>query len=308
MATPNLQIFRSDSTAVEVGTLLNPIDFGICNAGEKTQLSYDCLLFNDKDGSIGSDDAYNISLSLDRMDLSSSFVSDGTASQSITLSIIPILEETIVVGTETWSRVESFTGQSQYAKVYTLDYSTGVLMFGDGVQGAIPTNGVTVLITYTPDTSEYGKDIDQDLWFSIKSSGVISSNKTVSLEAATKISNSQVTVVHYNTIVSVTGVWDNALKTGTNYYTGGTFNPNTGYISLGTNITVATPYVEYVYTVRDDAEAGDTVVSSIDKKNLLGRLPSQNAKRLQLFLTVPADANTLGGVAAKIYLKAEYDF
>lgn len=308
MAAPNLQIFRSDSTAVEVGTLINPIDFGVCTAGVKTQLSYDCLLFNDKDGSLGSEDVFNIELSLDRMDLVTSFTSNGAASQTITLPVVPILDETILVGTAVWTRVTNFSSSSQYATVYTLDYTTGVLTFGDGIQGSIPSNGLVVTITFTPDTNEYGKEIDQDLWFSIKSFGVVTYNKTVLLELATKISNAQVSVVHYNTIVSITGVWDNPSKTGTNYYTGGSFSPTTGYINLGTAITATTPYVEYVYTVYDDADAADTVVTAIDKKTLVGRIPSRNAKRLQLFLNVPATASTLGGVATKIYLKAEYDF
>lgn len=37
-----------------------------------------------------------------------------------------------------WTEVEDFTGSGPTSKVYTLDYSTGLVTFGDGFKGAIP--------------------------------------------------------------------------------------------------------------------------------------------------------------------------
>ncbi len=50
MPSPNLQMFRSDTPTVEVGTEAYPIDFGICYGGVATNLPYDILLYNDKGG------------------------------------------------------------------------------------------------------------------------------------------------------------------------------------------------------------------------------------------------------------------
>jgi len=37
-----------------------------------------------------------------------------------------------------WTQVEDFAGSDRISKVYTLDYSTGIVAFGDGVNGKIP--------------------------------------------------------------------------------------------------------------------------------------------------------------------------
>jgi predicted phage baseplate assembly protein len=37
-----------------------------------------------------------------------------------------------------WTQVEDFSGYDRNSKVYTLDYSTGIVSFGDGVNGKIP--------------------------------------------------------------------------------------------------------------------------------------------------------------------------
>lgn len=308
MASPNLQMFRSDNTSIEVGTYLNPIDFGICKAGEKVQLEYDCLLFNDKTGVDSSEDASNIEISLDRMDLTVEIISDGSVSQYYTLPKIPIIDGTVLVNSELWTRVESFSGQSPTAKVYTLNYTTGELSFGDDIQGAVPPNGQTIEITYTPDSPEYGKFLDEGLWFSVMSNGVVSSAKTVSVELASKISNTQVQLRKYPTVVSVVGVWDNILKTGVNYYTGGSFNPNTGYVTLGTDFEGTEPYIEYSYAVCDDGNLADTTISSVYSKKLEGHIPSRNAKRLRFFLSIPADVDTLGGISVKVYVKVNYTY
>ena len=66
MANPNLEMWRSD-TLVEVGTAVVPIDFGLCDAGDETLLAYDILLYNDKTGVLGSEDAKSIEIELLRM-------------------------------------------------------------------------------------------------------------------------------------------------------------------------------------------------------------------------------------------------
>ena len=56
--------------------------------------------------------------------------------------------ETIYVNGTAWTRVSSFAGQSSSAKVYTFDYNTGKITFGDGVHGAIPAKGAAVRMDY----------------------------------------------------------------------------------------------------------------------------------------------------------------
>lgn len=47
-------------------------------------------------------------------------------------------------------------------------------------------------------------------------------------------------------LLNVVGVWDNAAGTGTNYFTGGTFDPSSGVVTLGTPLAAAGPvYVTY---------------------------------------------------------------
>ena len=54
----------------------------------------------------------------------------------------PILSGTIAVddgnGYAAWTKVDDFDGYAAMSQVYTLDYATGLVTFGDGIQGAIP--------------------------------------------------------------------------------------------------------------------------------------------------------------------------
>ncbi len=71
--------------------------------------------------------------------------SDGSPNQTFTLVNTPVLAGTLQLqvnetGTdfEPWTEVTDFLGSDSNAQVYVLDRSTGVIRFGDGVQGAIP--------------------------------------------------------------------------------------------------------------------------------------------------------------------------
>jgi predicted phage baseplate assembly protein len=76
--------------------------------------------------------------------------SNGMPNQTFQISNYPVLPKDASVagivtvdegdgsGPTLWSEVDSFAGSDRNAKVYTLDYSTGIVAFGDGVNGKIP--------------------------------------------------------------------------------------------------------------------------------------------------------------------------
>ena len=257
MPNPELKMYRSDTPTVEVGTSGNPIDFGFCTAGQTTPLAYDILLWNDKGGSIGSDDAKDLEIELIRFSTSQDWTSDGSVSQSFTVSYIPVVSDIDVIvtvaGTE-WTEVSGLGGFGPTDEVYTFNYTTGELSFGDGVNGKIPPNSDTIEITYTPDTNIFGKLIYNNQWVSIKSDGTIQNEIHIGSgtpEESTKIDNNTVQVLHYPELTAVVGVWDNVGKSGTNYYTSGSYDSNTGRITLGTPITTSSTYTEYKYQIKD---------------------------------------------------------
>lgn len=308
MADPNLQMFRSDTPTVEIGTVGNPIDFGFCPAGETTQLSYDIILWNDKAAALGSNDAYDIYVELLQLTATESWVSDGSPSQVFNSTYSPVVSgsEELLVNGEEWVRVDSLIGWAQ-KKVFLLDYETGEVTFGDNVNGAIPPSSASIAMTYTPDTNVFGKLVFTDQWITFQSSGVVENDVHVDIELSTKIDNDTIEVLHYPKLSDVTGVWDNISKTGTNYYTGGSFSADTGRITLGTPLTGVNPYVEYDYCIKDDNEAEGTALGNGDDPHgPLYRIPQNNAKRIQLAVTVPATADTEGGVYIKTVLRFLY--
>ena len=307
MANPNLQMFRSDTPTVEIGTVGNPIDLGFCLAGVDTILPYDIILWNDKGDVLDSDDAYNIYVELLRLDVSQSWVSTGLDNQTFTLTYIPLVSDlqAVVVDDSEWTRVTNLVGQEQNT-VYTLDYITGVLTFGDNINGKIPPVGTTIAIDYTPDLNTYSKLVYSDQWLSVQSSGVVENVLSVSIELSTKLDNSTVEVIHFPYLESVVGVWDNIGKTGTNYYTGGSFDSHTGRILLGTSLTTPDPYVEYYYRIKDDNEGGYTLLGNGERHGPLYRIPRNNAKRLQVKVSVPSTASTEGGAYIKALLRVLY--
>ena len=313
MADPNLKMYRSDSLA-EIGTEGNPIDFGLCNAGENTTLPYDILLYNDKDGTLESFMARELQIELLRLIVTETWDSDGSPSQEFTMAYIPvstgyIVEEEVTIDEVQWRRVSEFTGLGATELVYTFDYASGLLTFGNNINGKIPPNSSTIKIRYTPDLNSHGKTIYIDQWISMKSAGTIANEVDVDLEESIKINNDTVEVINYPDVTSVTGVWDNPEKTGTNYYTGGSFDHISGRIDLGTSLPdESTPYTEYSYQIKDDNESTYTSLGNEVIKVLQNPIPYNNAKKLQLKVTIPSDASTEGGVYLKVILRVYYKF
>jgi len=315
MANPSIKMYRSD-TLVEVGTAGNPIDFGLCDAGEDTDLSYQVLLYNDKGDVLGSEDAKNIRIQLLKLYVVRDETSDGSASQTYTMAHIPVLEDSdfeieVLVDDEEWSEVASFSGLGSDDEVFTFNYTTGVITFGNGSEGKIPPNGVTIQITYTPDLNTYGKDIYDNQWISVKSDGVVANEVHIGSstpEEATKIDNDNVQVLHYPKVTEVVGVWDNASKIGTNYYTGGSFDEDTGILTLGSSLCASTPYVEYKYEIKDDEESAYTLLGNDVTHTFDNRIPKDNAKKLYLRATVPSTADTEGGSYLKAIFRVLYQY
>jgi hypothetical protein len=313
MSVPKIEMYRSDTLA-EVGTLANPIDFGLCTAGEDTDLEYQILLYNDKGDVEDSSDAKSIQIQLLKLYVTQEETSDGTGSQAFTLSYIPVLEDTsfeieVLVDEVEWRKVASFSGLGSTDTGYTFNYTTGVITFGNGSEGKIPTNLADIKITYVPNLNTYGKDIYDNQWISVKSDGVTANEIHIgdtTPEEATKLTDDTVQVLHYPIVTEIVGVWDNDSKTGTNYYTGGSFDADTGVITLGSSMVATTPYVEYKYQIKDDEESvytslGDDVTHEFDNP-----IPKNNAKRLYLRATVPVDASTESGAYLKCVLRILY--
>ncbi|NIK71907.1 LamG-like jellyroll fold domain-containing protein [Paenibacillus sp. BK720] len=57
--------------------------------------------------------------------------------------------DTLYVAGAPWTRVTSFAGYGPSDQVYQIDYNTGRITFGDGMNGQIPPAGATVTITYS---------------------------------------------------------------------------------------------------------------------------------------------------------------
>jgi len=307
MVDPNLQMFRSDTPTVEVGTLLNPIDFGFCLAGAITDLPYDIILWNDKEESLGSNDAYNIYIQLLRLETSEIWISSGAGNQTFTTTYFPIVidSQEVIVDGEAWSRVDSLMGYDQKS-VYTINYTTGLITFGDNVNGKIPPTSVEIVITYTPDTNVFGKTLYSDQWLSLQSSGVVENVIDVDIELSTKIDDSTIEILHFPSLYDVVGVWDNISKTGINYYTGGSFDISSGRILLGTPLTSSDPYVEYSYKIKDDNEGAYTSLGNSVSHGALYRIPRNNAKRIKLRIETPSTTNTEGGAYIRVVLRVLY--
>jgi predicted phage baseplate assembly protein len=71
--------------------------------------------------------------------------SNGLPNQTFQISHFPVLPSPPAVvevdegnGFTAWTEVADFSGSDRNATVYTLDYSTGIVAFGDGVNGKIP--------------------------------------------------------------------------------------------------------------------------------------------------------------------------
>ncbi|NLR93452.1 hypothetical protein [Flammeovirga agarivorans] len=76
----------------------------------------------------------------------------GMASQKLYVKFAPVkLSETfrLSINDITWSRVDNFDNSTASDLHYTVDSKTGEIVFGDGIQGAIPPVGYNVVLDYT---------------------------------------------------------------------------------------------------------------------------------------------------------------
>ncbi len=81
---------------------------------------------------------------------SSAAASTGAAGQSFQVAYPPVVSgsATVKVGGVAWTPVSSLSSAGPSADDYTLDPSTGTILFGNGIHGAIPPSGATVTATY----------------------------------------------------------------------------------------------------------------------------------------------------------------
>jgi len=298
--------------ATEIGTTGNPLSFPGVVAGVNTPyVSNPVYLWNDKGGSIGSVPAKNIIISVLEMWIEDEILgtSDGNADQTFNTDFFPILDTGVVddievkVGIIVYDRVSSLAGQSPTAEVYTIDVITGLITFGNGVTGKIPPISEQITITYMPDLLVYGKEVYDSLWLEVKSFGVTSNTVTVVDERLTSTDVDHITTIN-TTVNGVTGVWlqSDPSHVGTNYYTGGSYDANTGIVTLGVSLPSATEQVltNYTYVPIDDLESVYTPIGldpalGIDTTHtFVNQIPSNNAKLLYFQLNVPATATPSG--------------
>ncbi|MEL7565227.1 MAG: LamG-like jellyroll fold domain-containing protein [Dehalobacterium sp.] len=77
-------------------------------------------------------------------------LSDGTANQEKYIRYVPLKQGTVevFVNDQKWNLVDSLEGQGS-ANVYTLDYTSGKITFGNGTNGNIPAAGTKITASYT---------------------------------------------------------------------------------------------------------------------------------------------------------------
>lgn len=313
---PSLVLYEQSDLSTPIGTSANPLDFGTVDAGT-TEVHPDnpFVLFNDKDGTLNSFDAREITVSIVKFNLVDETLgtSDGMADQDFTIAFPPTVDSddeiTIKVNNVIWTRVQSFAGFQPTDEIYTFDATTGTATFGDGLQGKIPPIGNSIKASYTPDTQLFGKQAVEQLWFGIQSSGVISNNVDALLEERDAIDTTHVQIIHHPKVVSVTGVWlaTDPNRLGTNYFTGGGFNDQTGIITLGTPLpSIQRVLVDYEYTIEDDAGGAFTQLSDTLTHTFANSIPSNNAKVLNFIVILPDDASSSGMATIKLKIKFTY--
>lgn len=315
-----LQLFKSTDLVNEVGTPTNPVIFVGAMAGATTQHPDNpFLLYNDKDGIYDSVDAKSITLQVLEMELVDELVgvSDGSINQTHPVAYTPILNQTnasvrVRVGSTLWTEVSSFSGYSNSATIFIVDYTTGVISFGNNINGMVPPNGQYIYVTYSPDTATFGKEAVDDGWLGVQSIDTDAHNRTITLDPSVVIDISHVQAHHLPLINSgaVTGAYlpSDPNRLGTNYFTGGSYNNSTGLITLGTplpsGITIA--LVDYVYTIAADAETGYTQLSLGVIHTLDNPIPSTSAKKLNFQVVIPNGASATNGVNVKFRLRVSY--
>ena len=304
--------------STEYGTEVNPIVFSGALAGSITEHPLNPFyLWNDKSGVLDSVPAKTIEIQLLDMWIQSELlgVSNGTAGQTFSCSVPPLVdtgdteEIQIKVGTVDWSRVGSFTGTSPSALVYTINPTTGLVTFGNSVNGMIPPTGENITITYMPDLPAYGNSITDGTWFEVKSLGCTTNPVTVIDEQKTSFDTTHVYTANIQ-VSSISGVWlqSDPSHSGTNYYTSGSFVASTGLITLGTALpSDTTPVlIDYIHTTIDDVEADYTPIGDTISHTFTNQIGKNNAKLLFFRLNVPSDANPSGGGNLNFRIRLRY--
>lgn len=303
---PDLKLFASTAPSVEVGTADNPLVFTGVIAGEEFQHPDNPFqLFNDKGGGFESVDARDILFRILSLELVDELqgASDGLASQTFTVAFPPILEDDtlypliVTVGGIIYTRVNDFAGFGSADEIYTFNFATGLLTFGDGLTGKIPPFSQNITVTYSPNVVDFGSEVAEQDWFGVQSSGVINNPVTVDLERQASDTATTVTAVH-TPIVSVVGVFLNndPNRLGTNFFTGGSFDAQSGDITLGTALPSATEdvLIDYEYEIDDDAETTFSLIGQEITHQFENPLPSNNAKLLNLSITPPTNTSPTG--------------
>jgi hypothetical protein len=303
---------------IEVGILSNPIVFTGVIAGQVTlHPSNPFILWNDKGGIQQSADAKNITFQVLELNITDELVGFGTGNpdQTFTVGFPPVVSAdpfnplAVKVNGVAWLLVSSFTPFNPTDQVFTFDFTTGIVTFGDGIHGAIPSVGNTIEVSYTPNTVDYGTEISNFNWLGVRSFGVISNSVSIVNERELTTDATHIGVAHRN-LVSVTGVFLNTDSGhfGTNYYTGGSFNSLTGVITLGTPVASANIplLVTYTYTIIDDLEADFTQIGENTTHTLQNDIPSNNAKLLYLQMQPPAITSPSGLLNLSFRIRITY--
>ena len=304
---------------VEIGVSGNPIVFtGVIAGVEYQHPNNPFYLWNDKGGINGSVDAKSITLSVLGLSITDELVgySDGNPSQLFTVAYGPVIAGdaynpvVIKVNGVIWTAVFNFDGSISSDTVYIFDYNAGTALFGDGLKGKIPTASSTIEATYTPDRTEFGAEVQEFAWLGVRSAGVVSNPVTVLLERQTSTDELHMGVAH-TFVTAITGVYlgTDSHRLGTNYYTGGTFNAATGYVTLGT--ALASPNVEvlvdYAYTIIDDAEAAFTQIGGTVTRMFQNPIPSNNAKLVSFRIVAPATVSPSGPLNLRFRIRLDFN-
>lgn len=315
---PDLKLFASTAPSVEVGTVGNPLVFTGVIAGEEFQHPNNPFhLFNDKDGAFESVDARDIQFRILSLELIDELqgASNGAANQIFTVAFSPVLEDDtlypliVKVGGLIYTRVDNFAGFGSTDEIYTFNFATGLLTFGDDITGKIPPTTQNITVTYSPNTVDFGSEVSAQDWFGVQSSGIINNPVTVDLERQTSDTDTTVTVSH-TPLVSVVGVFLNndPNRLGTNFFTGGAFDGVSGEITLGTALPSAIEdvLIDYEYEIEDDAETTFSLIGQQITHQFENPIPSNNAKLLNLSITPPFSASPTGILNLRFRIRVSF--
>lgn len=316
---PQLKLFASTAPTVEVGTASNPIVFSGVIAGEEFQHPDNpFFLFNDKGTVLDSTDAREVNFKILALEQVSETVgtSDGSTNQTFTVAFTPVINEEVnyplvtTVGGVIWTRVDSLAGFGASDEIYTFNFTTGTITFGDNITGKVPPISNVILITYTPDLKDFGSEIASLDWFGVQSNGIINNAVLVALERQTSSDANTVTAGH-TPLVAVTGVFLNSdpNRLGTNFFLpGGTFTASTGDITLGTALPSANEEVliDYSYEIDDDTEPDFSDIGQDTDHTFDNPIPQNNAKKLNFRLVPPVSTSPSGVMDLRFRLSISF--